>query len=464
MGIALCDLRDPADLRYPTDMLLVLLLACGGDIGVTKVATPPVIQILSPVNGETVTEGDAVVFTATVTDRLSTPDELGIAWESSIDGLLSDAPLGDDGRTSFGIATLDIGRHAITLTATDLDADVAVAAIALDVVPLAEVPTVSFVRPLPGETRQEGESVEISVQVGDADGDVTALLVSISSDQDGEVCVPLPDDLGVAVCDVVLSVGTHVLTAAVLDVAGNSAEAEALLQIIDSDEIDDDGDGYTESEGDCDDVDPAVGPEATELCNGVDDDCDTVVDEGDALDAGDWYRDGDLDGYGDPDAALAACDAPADYVADSSDCDDGDDGTSPGAPERCDGVDQDCDGAADNGVLLTWYLDLDGDRYGDSSTTATACTVPADYVALGDDCDDDDFSSNPGGVEVCDGADQDCDGTVDEGVLLTWYIDADGDGHGDPSFTTEACDAPPGYVVLDDDCDDTNGSRNCPEW
>ncbi|MBW2258019.1 MAG: putative metal-binding motif-containing protein [Deltaproteobacteria bacterium] len=84
---------------------------------------------------------------------------------------------------------------------------------------------------------------------------------------------------------------------------------------------DGDGDGHAESE-DCDDDNAAVNPDADELCNDVDDDCNGEVDD-DAVDATTWYADVDLDSYGDPATAQDACDAPADHIAQGGDCNDG---------------------------------------------------------------------------------------------------------------------------------------------
>ncbi|MCB9743492.1 MAG: putative metal-binding motif-containing protein, partial [Alphaproteobacteria bacterium] len=82
--------------------------------------------------------------------------------------------------------------------------------------------------------------------------------------------------------------------------------------------IDADGDGVF-AEDDCDDADPTVFPGATELCGGVDEDCDGQVDE-DAADAATWYGDGDGDGYGDDRVQSLACEAPEGYVAEAGDC------------------------------------------------------------------------------------------------------------------------------------------------
>ena len=80
--------------------------------------------------------------------------------------------------------------------------------------------------------------------------------------------------------------------------------------------VDGDADGFDETV-DCNDDDPEVNPEATELCDGQDNDCDDQVDEDDAADASTWYLDADGDGYGNATATDVACDAPSGYVADS---------------------------------------------------------------------------------------------------------------------------------------------------
>ncbi len=112
-----------------------------------------------------------------------------------------------------------------------------------------------------------------------------------------------------------------------------------------------DGDGY-DATVDCDDRNPAVHPGATEICNGIDDDCDGDVDgdvRDNAQDAPTWYADADADGYGDPNLAIVACTAPtADgypWVGDDTDCDDSTPLINPGMNEICgNDVDDNCDG------------------------------------------------------------------------------------------------------------------------
>ena len=146
-----------------------------------------------------------------------------------------------------------------------------------------------------------------------------------------------------------------------------------------------------------------------ELCNGEDDDCDGEVDEDEALDADVWFEDADGDGYGADDEARAACERPDDPVSRGGDCDDEEDAVHPRAEERCDGVDNDCDGLTDDedGDLVEpfdWFLDDDGDGYGDASVVVDSCEAPSGYVAEGTDCDDSDASVGaPNEGENCEG-------------------------------------------------------------
>jgi hypothetical protein len=201
--------------------------------------------------------------------------------------------------------------------------------------------------------------------------------------------------------------------------------------------LDADGDGAQAVDvggTDCDDTDPEVGPGAEERCNGIDDDCDGQVDEGEGLQgAVAVYGDGDGDGVG-AGQATWLCAVPAGASDRDDDCDDTDDTVRPGASERCNGVDDDCDGTIDEGAPSdrTWFADADGDGFGDDDRPVQACIAPDGHVATAGDCDDTDAAIHP---------------------LTPWYVDGDGDGHG-AVLVVLACEGPPGASLTDDDCDD----------
>jgi hypothetical protein len=207
---------------------------------------------------------------------------------------------------------------------------------------------------------------------------------------------------------------------------------------------------------DCDDTDDTEFPGAAEVCDGDDDDCDALVDEG-VLDV--FFPDRDGDGHGAPVGPVTGCEAPAGYADDASDCRDDDPLSFAGAAEVCDGRDNDCDGLPDEDadVERTWYRDADADGWGVDGDTRTGCAAPLGYAALLGDCDDRRAGANPGRDETCDGHDDDCDGDVDEDDAVDarpHYGDVDFDGWGVDTDVGVACATPPGRARFAGDCDD----------
>ncbi len=245
-----------------------------------------------------------------------------------------------------------------------------------------------------------------------------------------------------------------------------------------SDELDLDGDNELPCAGDCNDANAAVNTSATEVCNIIDDDCDGATDQG-----------FDLDGDG-----VTTCGGDGAAGTADDDCDDGNATVLPGATELCNAIDDDCDAAIDEGFdadtdgvttcgpdglpstadddcddtlatvfpgatdlpddgidqdcsgadTVTCYVDLDADGFGTSALLAVDgdCTDPDEAPSPGD-CDDGAPAVFPGQTELCNGVDEDCDGSIDED------FDADGDGYP----IGASCS-----VTVD--CDDTNAAVN----
>lgn len=228
----------------------------------------------------------------------------------------------------------------------------------------------------------------------------------------------------------------------------------------------------------------------TETCNGIDDDCDGLVDEGNIGPT--WYRDADGDGFGKAADFVQACNQPQGYVQTLGDCDDSNPAVHPGATEICgDGLDNDCVGgdlacdqpqpdpqSADNdgdgetaltdcddanpgvhhgAIEICDNQDNDCDGLIDEDDVCGAPDQDADGEPDATDCDPADPRVHHGAVELCDGIDNDCDGVIDEGGVCDG---ADSDGDGDPDETdcwphqpwshhgaVEECDG------VDNDCD-----------
>ena len=221
--------------------------------------------------------------------------------------------------------------------------------------------------------------------------------------------------------------------------------------------------GFLDSADDCDDLRADVFPGAEERCDGLDNDCNGLADD-EPIDPRTFFADADADGFGDANAVTIACDAPPDTVSRAGDCDDTRVAVFPGATERCDGLDNNCDGTVDTDAidLKSWYVDVDRDGFGDTASFTTSCNVPSVAAFIGGDCDDRQAAAHPGAAERCDGLDNDCDGQVDANAvdLKSWYSDADADGFGDAATLASGCTVPSGTTAGAGDCDDNDVSAH----
>jgi hypothetical protein len=250
----------------------------------------------------------------------------------------------------------------------------------------------------------------------------------------------------------------------------NSDDKDAAL----SPYIDNDQDGFPETT-DCNDKNPAIHPDASEMCDEIDNNCDGTIDEDGSFDAPLWYYDQDGDGFGWADTTAPGCEAPAGYVPLKTDCNDLDSASHPGATEMCDGVDNDCDDVIDEGSAydaLTWYRDRDGDGYGSYYENMKSCEHPEGFVCV---ADDDETTSPPPHDPCADRCDNDLDGLIDaedpdcddydptlpasdyrEGEAKTW------DMNGDSAADFDCVDTDPAKSPgLPEQCDDEDVDENC---
>lgn len=216
--------------------------------------------------------------------------------------------------------------------------------------------------------------------------------------------------------------------------------------------------GWVTNDGDCDDNDASVNPDAVEVLDSIDNNCDGRVDEVYWYTI--YYSDNDGDGYGNPMDSIDAASAPLGYVLNDEDCDDNDGSVNPDAVEVLDSKDNDCDGHVDEDLASTvYYGDKDGDGYGNPLDLIEAASPPPGYVVNNTDCDDTNVSVHPGAVEIIDGVDNNCDGRVDDGLASAiYFLDNDGDGYGNPQDFIVAAAPPPGYVSIPGDCNDADNT------
>lgn len=185
-----------------------------------------------------------------------------------------------------------------------------------------------------------------------------------------------------------------------MEICGNGVDDNC--DNVTDEEVDRDGDNFTNCDGDCNDEDDTVYPDAPELCDGKDNDCNGWCDDPFDKD-GDMFTSCENEEVGTKILPDGAC--VHEPVAELFDCRDDDETVHPEAFEECDGKDNNCDGLCDEGH------DDDGDGFNTCgskrglASDATMCTPPhADFV----DCRDDEFNIHPLAVDICDGHDTDC--------------------------------------------------------
>ncbi len=214
--------------------------------------------------------------------------------------------------------------------------------------------------------------------------------------------------------------------------------------------------GYVTNSNDCNDSNSSINPNASEVCNTFDDDCDGLTNEGITFIT--YFADNDGDGFGNPNSSLSACIPPAGYVTNSSDCNDANASIKPGTVELCNIVDDNCNGQVNEGlVFANYYLDTDQDGFGAGAAISSCTPIFGNYVTNNLDCNNNNANIRPNATEICNSIDDNCNNLIDDGLtFLNYFIDGDGDGFGAGTATSSCSNLGPGYSTNSTDCNDSN--------
>ncbi|HJN77416.1 MAG TPA: putative metal-binding motif-containing protein [Myxococcota bacterium] len=389
-----------------------LLWSCGPDVSITPEANePPQASIQSPTSDTIFGDGQILELVGAVGDPNGLDDLATVLWNSSVDGELGNSTLSapdSDGRTQVDVV-LTPGTHAITLSVTDQAGLEAQDSITVTITGDG-VMTTEIVSPEPFSEFLSGSTVAFEGIVSAAHVEVDTLGVKwrIEPNEGGESLVfatGSPSSTGSVSADWSSEPGNWLVTLVAEDEWENTSEDEVYIVVADVNELDQDGDGVSPGEGDCDDYDASVFEGNVETCgDGKDNDCSGVLDD----------KDVDADGHIDEDCTDYTGSDPVD------DCDDDDPAVNPSASDAPDMlyVDEDCDGidgATAGGVVFLDPFGGDDGQNGLSETQAVKTLDTANSRAL---------SAGAGWILVADG-NVELNGAFAQGVSVAGGYDAD---------------------------------------
>ena len=243
----------------------------------SNTAGTPTVVILGPTEGQTFGSAEAINLIAAVTDPEDAEETLSVELIDVPDGSVW---TGTPTATGSLTVTLDPteGTHSLTLNATDADGNVGTATVNYTVLADSR-PTATILTPADSSVWSTDDLISFRGVITDDATDVEDLSVVWASDVSGIFGINAADSSGAVSSAITLSEGFHTITLTTVDGDGQSGSDSIVIQVEDPSNIDDDGDGYTENEGDCDDADATTYPAATDTCDLVDNNCDGVVNE-----------------------------------------------------------------------------------------------------------------------------------------------------------------------------------------
>jgi hypothetical protein len=397
------------------------LAGCGPEISISDFSVAPRVTWMF-VDNDPVAEGAEYVrsndtpirFVAQVTDN-DKPEQLLVTLTSDISGSLADSEQltpSSTGKVEFATTLAEEGAHTVMFTASDSDGETGSAFVLITINEAAQQPVANVTAPLTNIAYYEGQPIKFEVFASDLQDAPQLLTGTVGVQGIGPVCDLAinppgfqgdPEDSAFLSCEGTLPAGTHLIEYRIKDTEGYFAEvADLPITVLALTAFDDDGDRFSEDQGDCDDNRPDVSPgqQESEFPDGVDNNCDGRTDEGTIA----FDNDGDT------------------FSVATGDCNDADAAVYPGAIETCTTLyDDNCDGDPNNVGATgcsTFYVDGDGDGYG-SPVTECVCAPGSRHSNRGDDCYDQNSAVWPGqlgwySIHRGDGSyDYDCN-SVDE--------------------------------------------------
>jgi hypothetical protein len=244
----------------------------------SNVSGAPAIVIVNPSEGEQVGASQVINLLATVTDDVDASDVLPIEVLDNPDGVIWNGYAAITGTLDVPFQAHSLGLHTITVTAMDLEGKVGTASVNYEVIQ-DEVPLVNISSPADGAWYDTGDVVTFRGNVLDDTTPKEQVVTSWSSDIQGLLSAAPPDSNGDTTFASALIGGTHVITLTATDLDGNVGRDTLVVNIDDPLARDDDGDGYTEYEGDCDDTDDTLSPGEVDICDAIDQDCDGYIND-----------------------------------------------------------------------------------------------------------------------------------------------------------------------------------------
>lgn len=237
----------------------------------------PAVTILSPAPNQQFSDGETVNLVATATDDVDAYDTLQVEVVDVPDGTVWTGTPTVTGSITAGL-TPSVGNHALTVYVTDADGKTGSATVAYEVLDDGR-PTVVITEPADGSVWSAGSTVTFRGTVADNETAPDELAVEWRSDRMGVFSTNPADSSGDTSVGVPLTLGVHTITLSATDSQGKSGSDSIVIEVFDPLDVDDDGDGWTENEGDCDDADAASNPGATDICDDADNDCSGEVND-----------------------------------------------------------------------------------------------------------------------------------------------------------------------------------------